>query len=559
VPATPRPDGSDRLGLAEPLAALSLVTDLARGHPPEEAIRACLLATELGRRTGLRDADLSAVYFTTLLRFIGCTATSHEYAGALGGDDIAARGRGDRIDPTAPREALAYLFGLSEGRPLRRRASAFGSALRSAKGVIAEGARADCEVGAHMARRFELDPAVEEALLAIFERWDGKGAPRGLAGEAIPFAARYAALAFAVVMFASEGGRTAATEVVSRWSGRVLDPALVTAFVKQADDLLEVAAADDAWTAVLDAEPRPVTFVSDRRLDEVARGFADAVDLKSPFFLGHSSGVAHLAERAGTLAGLGDGEVVALRRAGLLHDLGRAGIPTGIWEKPGPLSVADWEQVRLHPYHTERILSRSTALRPLAALAGLHHERLDGTGYYRGATAGALDGAARILAAADTYHALTEPRPHRPAFDPPAAARRLEATPGLDRPAVEAVLAAAGQEPSTKRPSNPAGLTEREIEVLRSLVTGRTEAQIAGDLFVSASTVHTHVVHIYAKAGRVDPCRCGDARHGARPGSAPRAGLEGRPGIVSRRPNGSAGPPPTGRRDRRPGRPRATA
>jgi HD-GYP domain-containing protein (c-di-GMP phosphodiesterase class II) len=502
-PVSPSQAPNERPRLAELLAALSLVTDLTRGHPAEEAVRACVVATELGRRTGLSGADLADVYYATLLRFVGCTATSHEMAMHFGGDDNRVRARGDLTDPTVPKELLPFLFSLSEGQPPARRLQAFGSALRHGKRVTREGARADCEVGARMAKRFDLNESVEASLYALFERWDGKGAPQGLKGEAIPMPARYAAVAFAAVMFFGIGGPDGATETLRRWSGRALDPSLVAAFVNQHDDLIE-AGTDDAWAAVLAAEPAPQSRVSERRMDDVARGFADVVDLKSPFFHGHSSGVADLAERAGRGAGLPEDDTVALRRAGWLHDLGRTAVATGTWEKPGPLSVAEWEHVRLHAYHTERILSRSKALQPLASLAGFHHERVNGSGYHRGATAQSIDEPKRVLAAADVYQALTEPRPHRPAFEPAAAAKELERTPGLDADAVHAVLEAAGQRPAS-RPrrslTSPAGLTEREVEVLRLLVTGRSEKQIATDLFVSPATVHTHVVHIYGKAG----------------------------------------------------------
>jgi HD-GYP domain-containing protein (c-di-GMP phosphodiesterase class II) len=453
--------------LAELLAALSLVTDLARGRPPEEAMRACLLATRLARVEGLREPEAAAVYTTTLLRFVGCTATSLEYAEAFGGDDVTVRGRGDRVDPTVPAEALGLLWGLSHGAPALARVRLFAGALPRAKRVTGQGMRADCEVAATMARRFGLDEAVETALWSMFERWDGRGGPRGLRGEAIPPAARFAAVAFA------------------RHGAALLG---------------ELERVDDRHLAVVAAEPGLKRTVSERQLDEVARGFADLVDLKSPYLHGHSSGVAALAGTAAGLMGMAERETTALRRAGLFHDLGRAGVPTGLWDKPGPLSRSDWEQVRLHPYHTERILCRSPLLAAIGRLAGSHHERLDGSGYYRGAPAQLLGMDARILAAADVYQALVSERPHRPAHTPASAAGTLRAAPGLDGQAVAAVLEAAGHR-AARRASFPAGLTAREVEVLRLLVRGRSERQIAEELVIAASTVHTHVVHIYDKTG----------------------------------------------------------
>ena len=498
TPPAPVPPAPARL--AELLAALSLVTDLARGRPPEEAMRACLLATRLARIEGLREPEAAAVHATTLLRFVGCTATSLEYAQAFGGDDVAVRGRGDQVDATVPAEALGLLWGLGDGSAPLARVRLLAHALPRARRVTGEGARADCEVAASMARRFGLDDAVEAALWAIFERWDGRGGPNGLRGEQIPLAARFAAVAYAAVIFAGAGA-DAALATVRRWSGRILDPGLAGTFTRHGRDLLEdLGRVEDPYVAVVAAEPGLRRSVTERQLDQVARGFADVVDLKSPYLHGHSSGVAELAEAAGRLLGMREPEAVALRRAGLFHDLGRAGVPTGCWDKPGPLSRSEWEQVRLHPYHTERILGRAPMLAAVGRLAGAHHERLDGSGYHRGTPAQLLGMDARVLAAADVYQALVSERPHRPAHPPAQAAGALEAEPGLDREAVAAVLEAAGHRPARRR-SFPAGLTGREVEVLRLLVRGRSERQIAAELVIAASTVHTHIVHIYEKAG----------------------------------------------------------
>jgi len=261
-----------------------------------------------------------------------------------------------------------------------------------------------------MARRFGLHQDVSDALYQSFERWDGHGGPRGLSGEGIAIPARLAAVAFAAVMFHEVGGRQAAEDAICRWSGRHLDPALADAFLRRSSDLLDPISKEDAWVSALACEPAPQRLVSEPRLDDVAQSFADFVDLKSPYIHGHSYGVATLAEAAGKASHLRESEIVALRRAGFLHDLGRAGVAAGVWEKQSALTTAEWEQVRLHPYHTERILSRSPALEPLAQLAGMHHERVDGSGYHRGAPAAMQSKSARILAAADVYQALTEER-----------------------------------------------------------------------------------------------------------------------------------------------------
>ena len=247
----------------------------------------------------------------------------------------------------------------------------------------------------------------------------------------------------------------------------------------------------------------PRRHLTDEQLDETCRAIADFVDIKSPWTLGHSSGVAELAEAAAWRLGLPAEQVTELRRAALVHDLGRVGVPNSIWDRPGPLTADERERVRLHPYLTERVLAHAPALAPLAVTAARHHERLDGSGYHRACGAASLPLAARVLAAADVYHALTEPRPHRPALDAGEARdvlKREVADGRLDAQAAEAVLHAAGHKERIDRP-RPAGLTEREIEVLRLVARGNTNQAIARELSISAKTVGRHVEHIYEKTG----------------------------------------------------------
>jgi HD-GYP domain-containing protein (c-di-GMP phosphodiesterase class II)/DNA-binding CsgD family transcriptional regulator len=482
----------ESVGMAGVVAALSATSDLTRGHPLGEAMRACLLATELARRAGLEDGEVGDVYYAALLRFAGCAATSHELAGALGGDDVIVRARGDLIDSARPAEALRLLASLGDGAGrLRMLARA-----PIVPKLMTEGARADCEVGAGITRRLRLPEAVAGAVLDGFERFDGRGVPEGRAGTEIAQAARFAAVGYAAVMFDAVGGEAAAVETVGRWSERALDPAIAAVFLEAPAELLGLSDPDDLWAAVVEAEPSPRrTFRDDADLDDALAAFGDAADLKTPWFHGHSRGVAALARGAAA----SDADATLVYRAGLLHDLGRVAVPTGIWERPGPLRPQEWELVRLHPYHSGRIVARSPALVPLSRIVARHHERVDGSGYPAGVGASELDSCACLLAAADVLHALGEPRPHRPALDPASASRELAGLP-LDRDAIRAVLDAAGAPPPALPPL-PADLTERELEVLRRLTAGRTKRQIATELVISPSTVHTHTVHIYGKCG----------------------------------------------------------
>jgi HD-GYP domain-containing protein (c-di-GMP phosphodiesterase class II) len=243
--------------------------------------------------------------------------------------------------------------------------------------------------------------------------------------------------------------------------------------------------------------------LSGERFDAALEAVATFADLKSPYTLGHARAVADLAAEAGASLGLSDGEVRTLRRAALVHGFGRLGVSNSIWDKPGPLGAGEWERVRMHPYLTERMLQQSPALAPLGAIAVQLRERLDGTGYPRGFTGAAIPRPARILGVADAYQAMREPRPHRPELSPEqaAAALRAEVRSGrLDGDAVEAVLGAAGHRVARRR-DGPAGLTAREVEVLRLLARGLSNREIAERLVISPKTVGNHVEHIYAKIG----------------------------------------------------------
>jgi putative nucleotidyltransferase with HDIG domain len=300
-------------------------------------------------------------------------------------------------------------------------------------------------------------------------------------------------------------GPAEAVQVVRERSGGELDPAIAAAFLGDAPALLAEAGAPSAWDAFLDAEPRPFLRYPPERAGDLAEAFAQYVDLKSPYTLGHSTGVARLAEAAAGEAGLPAPERESLRVAALLHDLGRTSVPNGIWDKPGPLNPAERERARQHAYQSERILSFSPLLEPYARIAGLHHERADGSGYHRSLAGGSISRAGRILAAADAYHAMTEERAYRPPLTPAQAGRALadEARAGrLDREAVQCVLAAAGHRHEARiRGGRPASLSEREVEVLCLLARGLSNKAIAARLVLSPRTVKNHIAHIYEKTG----------------------------------------------------------
>ena len=254
---------------------------------------------------------------------------------------------------------------------------------------------------------------------------------------------------------------------------------------------------------MIDAEPALALVLSGERIEAALLAVASFVDLKTPYALGHARAVAELAGAAAERLDLPEDEVRTLRRAGLVHDLGRLGVSNAVWDKPGPLGPGEWERVRFQPYLTERMLSQSASLAPLAAIAVQHRERLDGSGYPRGLSGAAISPPARILGAADAYQAMCEPRPYRPPHPAAGAADQLRSdvrAGRLDGDAVEAVLGAAGHRVPRRR-EGPEGLTAREIEVLRLLSRGLSNREIGEQLVISPKTVGNHVEHIYAKIG----------------------------------------------------------
>jgi HD-GYP domain-containing protein (c-di-GMP phosphodiesterase class II) len=488
-----------QLRLAELITAISLATDLGMGQPLEQALRTCLVAMGLADRLGLSDEEKSDTYYVSLLRFLGCTADAHEMAEMVGGDEIAVRAAIAPVLGGKPSEFASRVMprvGVGHG-PLHR-ARLVAGMMSGGRARAREGIRAHCELAENLAMRLGLPLGVRAGLAAAFEQWNGGGFPNGLRGDAIPLSARIVFVARDLEVLNRLGVLERTMETVRARRGVAYDPAIADTFQASPSELLASATATAPWVDVLACEPEPYPWVPEARLDAVLEVFADFSDLKSPFTPGHSREVAVLAAEAGGKEG------GTLRHAGLLHDLGRISVPNGIWDKPGPLTDGEWERVRLHPYYSERIVGRVQALHELSILVGMHHERLDGSGYHRGSARAEIPMPARLLAAADAYQAMTQARAHRSARSPEQAADELEsmARAGrLDREAVDSVLTAAGHRLKASRPAWPAGLTEREVEVLRLICRGGTKKRVASLLSISPSTVDHHVRHIYDKAG----------------------------------------------------------
>ena len=494
----------DRLRLADVLSAFSMVADLGYALPPESAMRSCLIATDLAGRLGLSNQEARDTFYTALLLHVGCLTFAHEMSAAFG-DDRRANAAGARTNFADPREIFMTLI------PETTREMNLTARVRAAAFIITRGRgfgrrfdTSNCEVARETARRIGLPDSVQRSLYHVHEWWDGRGVPRGIEGDEIPISSRIARLATDADLFHELGGTDLAVDELKRRAGKIFDPAVADPFVRNARAILAEATAGDPRDHVLEAEPGPVVEIDEQELPALATAFADLVDLKTPFTHGHSREVARLARTAGTTMGLDAAEISRINLGALLHDLGRAAISDAVWEKPGRLTSAEWEQVRMHTYYSERILATSRTLEGLAPIVGMHHERIDGSGYHRGSRGRDIVIASRVIGCADAFQAMTQRRPHRPEFSHERAADELmrETREGrFDPQAVDAVLVAAGQSRPGRREARPAGLSEREIDVLRLVAEGRSNPEIAARLHVSRRTAEHHVQHIYTKIG----------------------------------------------------------
>ena len=492
----------NRVRLAELVALLSLGTDLGLGQPMEHMIRACLIALRLGERLGLGESERGVVYYSGLLAWVGCHTDAYEQTKWFGDDSTLKRDAHYHYDMGRVGPAISFMLKHVGGpeRPLATRTRVgvgfVGDGLRSMKALAENHYRATDE----LVTRLGLGEDVRESLRQTYERWDGKGA-YGMRGAEIAVSSRLINLADVVEVFGRTGGVEAAMTVARERSGTQFDPDLVDAFCEQAPMVLTELDAAPSWEAVIAAEPALARAITGDELDLALEAIGEFAELKSPWTMGHVYAVSELVTEAAASFGLPEADAAELRRAACVYDLGRVGVPNTVWDKPGPLTRSELERVRMHPYLSERMLAFAPSLEDLGRIAVQHHERLDGSGYPRGLSGEQIGSTAQLLAAADVYQALCEPRPHRPARAAHDAARELrrEVTAGrLDGEAVDSVLRAAGHRVGRRR-EWPAGLTTREVEALRLLARGLSNKQIAGQLVISPKTAGSHVEHIYRK------------------------------------------------------------
>lgn len=496
------PTATDEVRAAEVIASMCLATDLGMGFPFEHGLHATLTTMRLCEILDVDEDTRSRTYYACLLMYAGCTVDGVERSQVFGSsmtEHLTHRQFGSRLESltgviralpspeaSTPRRAVQTMTGLP--RAARFRGGHFAAL---------------CEVAGMLAERLGVPASVHEMFPFLTERWDGAGVLKRASGDDIPLPLRIIHVGRDATYQRLIGDDDYVSGVIESRAGHAFDPGVTALFLENAPDVLGPREpSETTWEDVLASEPRPWLTLKGAGIDEALGAIGAFSDLVSPHLSGHCSGVAQLASSAAELSGFPPEEVERLRRAGFVHDVGRTAIGTRVWEKAGPLTADEREQVRLHPYHTDRVLARSPFLSELAPTAMAHHERLDGSGYHRGLDSPSLSRAARLLAAADAFQSKTEARPYREALSPKEATEILveKAKAGMFDPLmVKAVAEAAGEKaPAVDR---PAGLTEREAEVLVLLARGLQTKQMARELDISAKTVDRHIQNSYRKIG----------------------------------------------------------
>jgi putative nucleotidyltransferase with HDIG domain len=401
-----------QIALSGVIGALSHALDIAEGQPPGHAVRSCLIGMRVAAELDLDAAERSDLFYALLLKDAGCSANANRMAALFATDDRRAKATSKLIDWSDRRAALLWsLRTAAPGTGLRRRVEVL-RGIRDEGDVTHSFMEARCDRGAEIARMLFLSEPTALAIRSLDEHWDGRGMPDGLRGEEIPQAARIACLAQTVEAFHADGGVKAARAVAKRRRGRWFDPALVDAFLRFSDDR-------EFWAQLESPdvsrwEPAEVAIAADdARLDRIAEAFAGVIDAKSPFTARHSERVAEIADGIAAVLGFDAAERRVMRRAALLHDIGKLAVSNRILDKPGRLNDEEFRAVQTHPVHTLNILRRAPCFAELADLAANHHEKLDGSGYPRSLCAGELDLPMRVLAVADVFEALTADRPYR--------------------------------------------------------------------------------------------------------------------------------------------------
>ena len=512
--ASTSPEGSD-LRTADLLGAFSLASDLALGMHTEHGARSCYIGMHIAQEMELPLDQRTDLYYAELLKDAGCTTYTSQLASSWLVDELAAK-RDLQFFRNArnPLDIASWLMKyVAAGASLPTRANHILDFLVKGRAFMKEGFENTCLVASRIAQRLGMPQSVQDALMHVFEQWDGHGMPYGTKKEAIPVISRIVLLTSFLEVFHRVEGRDAARHVAQARRNKAFDPTVVDAFlsVAQKESFWIGLEEERVWDSVLSMEPEqsPYQFMGEEKLTDVALALADYADLKSPFLAGRSRRVADLSDRIGRRMGLSGAQVTTIYQAALVHDIGIVAVPSFVLNKTQDnLTEAEREQVRLHPYHSERILSKVPALEAIIPLVAAHHERIDGHGYYRGVQGTQIPVGARIIAVADRFDELTHDAPDSPALDVDQAVDVMRQEVGT-RFSPDAFLALteelSGLDRSHRKRSHqqewPAGLTDREVEVLRLIAKGLNRRQVANALFIAEGTVRSHLEHVYSKIG----------------------------------------------------------
>ncbi len=489
-----------RVRLAEILTSLALAIDLGLGVPTQTIHRTALIAVRLARAAGLDHADVVAVYYLAILRYVGCSTTAHQTSKFV--DELALGNLLVVTDEEMIPELARVLGAVMPAAEAQAAAQQMGAAFGSAG--MAHHHRNHCEAAELIAKRLVLGQRVVDGLTHTYERWDGVSTQKLAHGEEISLPMRVVQVAYQAGQDSISRDANDIAERVRVRAGKQLDPTFAALLAEDPEFFLADLDVMDLTEEILKAEPGGPVWLSGDEINNGLSAIADFGDLKSPHMIGHSRRVSGVAAAAARAASMSATDVAQVSHAALVHDIGRIGVQSNLLSKTGTLTRAEHERIRLHSYLTERIFADSPALGPLGTLGCAHHERLDGSGYHRGLAAPALSASARLLAAANAWCALTETRPHRPQLTEAEAATALsaQAKEGLfDRKSVDAVLTSAGQKGTRTRRAAAIALSEREIEVLGHVAREQTNPSIAAILDISPKTVERHVTHIYDKLG----------------------------------------------------------
>jgi HD-GYP domain-containing protein (c-di-GMP phosphodiesterase class II) len=419
--ATPVSSDQQQLRMSDLISALSLALDLTEGQPMGHAVKSCFLGMRIADILQLSIADRSDLYYALLLKDAGCSSNAARMYEIFGGDERVAKKEVKATDwSQVTFDGLEYLTrNVMPGKSRLERVIAIANIAIHRKEQSTELFSLRCERGGQIAKKIGFSEAVTKAIYSLDEHWDGKGFPAGLAGEQIPLLSRIMNLCQTLEVFVALSGPHDAFQVIRDRQGTWFDPALVAACQPMENDatLWEMLESDAVRDKVIEGEPVGVfQFADEATLDSVCEAFADIIDVKSPYTHAHSKSVTNFSVAIAAHLALPEKEIVIIRRAALLHDIGKLSVPNTILDKPGKLTAQEWETVRLHPYYTQRILERISGFKHLAFIASTHHEKLDGSGYYRNLRETQLPVSSRAITVADIFDALSAKRPYRDAM-----------------------------------------------------------------------------------------------------------------------------------------------